>query len=72
MEKISTASDQYFLSYVKKTTGGVKLTPPPAGIGLNEYLWNEDDIANLLVMILTFLLSVWFEAGDVTVVADVD
>ena len=33
--KISTASDQYFLSYVKKTTGGgVKLTPHPAGIGL--------------------------------------
>jgi len=27
-QKISTASDQYFLSYVKKTTGGVKLTPP--------------------------------------------
>ena len=27
-QKISTASDQYFLSYVKKTTGGeVKLTP---------------------------------------------
>ena len=22
------------MSYVKKTTGGVKLTPPPAGIGL--------------------------------------
>ena len=29
-QKILTASDQYFLSYVKKTTGG----PPPAGIGL--------------------------------------
>ena len=27
-QKISTASDQYFSSYVKKTTGGVKLTPP--------------------------------------------
>ena len=27
-QKISTASDQYFLSYVKKTIGGVKLTPP--------------------------------------------
>ena len=27
-QKISTASDQYFLSYVKKTTGGVKVTPP--------------------------------------------
>ena len=71
MEKISTASDQYFLSYVKKIQGGGQINPP-AGIGLNEYLWNEDDIANLLVMILTFLLSVWFEAGDVTVVADVD
>ena len=36
-QKISTASDHYFLSYVKKTTGGVvKLTPPPAGIGLNK------------------------------------
>ena len=36
-QKISTASDQYFLSYVNKTTGGgVKLTPPPPpGIGLN-------------------------------------
>ena len=36
-QKISTVSDQYFLSYVKKTAGGgvVKLTPPPtAGIGL--------------------------------------
>ena len=29
-QKISTASDPYFLSYVKKTTGGVKLTPPPS------------------------------------------
>ena len=36
-QKISTASDQYFLSYVKKTTGGgVKLTLPPAGIGLTD------------------------------------
>ena len=36
-QKISTASDQYFLSYVKKNyRGGVKLTPPPAGIGLNS------------------------------------
>ena len=38
-QKISTASDQYFLSYVKKTTGGVKLTPPPAGIGLIDCDW---------------------------------
>ena len=37
-QKISTASDQYFLSHVKKTTGGVKLTPPPpAGIGLRDF-----------------------------------
>ena len=34
--KISTASDQYFLSYVKKTTGGGQIDPPPAGIGLIE------------------------------------
>ena len=33
--KISTASDRYFLSYVKKTTGGGQIEPPlPAGIGL--------------------------------------
>jgi len=38
-QKISTASDQYFLSYVKKTTGpGGNLTPPPAGIGLRVSL----------------------------------
>ena len=35
-QKISTASDQYFLSYVKKTRGeGGQIDPPPAGIGLN-------------------------------------
>ena len=28
-QKISTASDQYFLSYVKKTTGGGQIDPPP-------------------------------------------
>ena len=33
-QKMSTASDQYFLSYVKKTTGGGQIDPPPAGIGL--------------------------------------
>jgi len=33
-----TASDQYFLSYVKKTTGGGANSPPPAGIGLTTYL----------------------------------
>ena len=31
-QKISTASDQYFLSYVKK----LKIDPPPAGIGLKD------------------------------------
>ena len=29
-QKISTASDQYFLSYVKKTTGGGQIDPPPS------------------------------------------
>jgi len=34
-QKISTALDQYFLSYVKITTGGGQIDPPPlAGIGL--------------------------------------
>ena len=33
-QKISN-SDQYFLSYVKKTTGGGQIDPPPGGIGLN-------------------------------------
>ena len=33
-QKISTASDQYFLSYVKKLQGGGQIDPPPAGIGL--------------------------------------
>ena len=37
-QKISTASDQYFLSYVKKLQGVVKLTPPPAGIGLKHLI----------------------------------
>ena len=38
-QKISTASDQYFLSYVIKTTGGGggKIDPPPpAGGGLRR------------------------------------
>ena len=36
-QKISTASDQYFLSYIKKTTGGgVKLTPLPAETGFKS------------------------------------
>ena len=41
-QKISSASDQYFLSYVKKTTGGVKLTPPRRNRGKwleNLSLW---------------------------------
>ena len=29
-QKISTASDQQFLSYVKKTTGGGQIGPPPS------------------------------------------
>ena len=28
---MSTASNQYFLSYVKKTTGGGQIDPPPQG-----------------------------------------
>ena len=40
-QKISTASDQYYFSYVKKTTGGGQIAPPPAGIGLNSYLQNN-------------------------------
>ena len=40
-QKISTASDQYFLSYVKKTTGGGQIDPPPAGIGLIGALWRR-------------------------------
>ena len=36
---MSTASDQYFLNYVKKTTGGGQIDPPPpAGIGLRKVL----------------------------------
>ena len=35
--KISTASDQYFLSYVKKTRGGGQIDPPPAGLGLKKF-----------------------------------
>ena len=34
-QKISTASDQYFLSYVKKTTGGVSNCPPPSRSRVN-------------------------------------
>ena len=45
--KNSTASDQYFLSYVKKIQGGGKLTPtPPAEIGLTwrRVTWNYREI----------------------------
>ena len=35
-QKISTASDQYFLSYLKKNFR-VQTDPPPAGIGLKDY-----------------------------------
>ena len=42
-QKISTASDQYFLSYVKKLQGGGSNCPPPAGIGLNWLLQVYDD-----------------------------
>ena len=39
-QKISTASGQYFLSYVKKTTGGGgEIDPPPAGIGETSFLF---------------------------------
>ena len=31
---MSTASDQYFLSYVKKNYRGGQIDPPQAGIGL--------------------------------------
>ena len=31
-----TASDQYFLSYIKKLQGGGQIDPPPAGIGLKD------------------------------------
>ena len=34
MQKISTASDQYFMSYVNKIQGKGQIAPPPAGIGL--------------------------------------
>ena len=34
-QKVSTASDQYFMSYVKKLKGGGQIDPLPAGIGLN-------------------------------------
>ena len=44
--KFQQPHDQYFLSYVKKTTGGVKLTPPPAGRGLKNFNLNE--ILNIL------------------------
>ena len=40
-QKIWTASDQYFLSYLKKNIkgGSPGPLPPPAGIGLSVHLW---------------------------------
>ena len=35
VRKFQQPQTNTFLSYVKKTTGGVKFPPPPAGIGLN-------------------------------------
>ena len=36
-QRTSTASDQYFLSYVQKTkVGGQIAPPPPTGIGLSK------------------------------------
>ena len=36
-QKILTASDQFFLSYVKNYRGGQIDPPPPAGIGFKVY-----------------------------------
>ena len=36
-QKISTASDQYFQSYVKKNYRGGQIDPPLAGIGLKSF-----------------------------------
>ena len=38
-QKISTTSDQYFLSYVKKTSGGSNLPPPLEGNGLKTKIY---------------------------------
>ena len=46
-QKISTASDQYFLSYVKKLQGS-NWPPPPAGIGLK-----------VIFFILTVNINIW-------------
>ena len=38
------------MSYVKKTTGGGKIDPPPAGIGLKEkpwYYWFDRNVVNV-------------------------
>ena len=48
-QKISTAIDQYFLSYVTTTTGGGgQIDPPPAGIGLK-----------LRIVVLVMLIKCW-------------
>ena len=49
-QKISTASDQRFLSYVKKTTKGWGQIDPPAGIGLKVdplYLESQNQAKNI-------------------------
>ena len=40
-KKISIASDQHYLSYVKNQRGGVNWPPPPAGIGLKPLIYLE-------------------------------
>ena len=54
-QKISTASDQYFLSYVKKLQGGVKLPPPPlAGKGSKptaQHYISDDMFASILFLV---------------------
>ena len=50
-QKISTASDQYFLSYVKKTTvGGGQIDPPPSRnrVKINEFWYKlKFEISNV-------------------------
>jgi len=43
-QKISTASDQYFLSYVKKTTGGGQIDPPPSGNRVNLVTYSAQGV----------------------------
>ena len=46
-----TASDQYFLSYVKKLQGGGQIDPPPIGIGLNKTT-SEIHLRNILNFVI--------------------